>query len=112
MTGLTKFPEAVKDMKQLLTERREISCQLKRIDVDVPGKGHQEGIGVYFTSKAIEKQIGWIPKDMIMDIETMCANSSDNVAELNASVINYRERYISRQFTRRDIFIRVSYSKF
>ena len=76
-------------MKQLLTERREISCQLKIIDVDVPGKGHQEGIyiGVYFTSKAIEKQIGWIPKDMIMDIETMCANSSDNVAELNASVI-------------------------
>ena len=47
-----------------------------------------------------------------MDIETMCANSSDNVAELNASVINYRERYISRQFTRRDIFIPVSYPKF
>ena len=72
MTGLTTFSEAVKDMKQLLTERREISCQLKRIDVDVPGKGHQEGIyiGVYFTSKAIEKQVGWIPKDMIMDIET------------------------------------------
>jgi hypothetical protein len=72
LTGLTTFSEAVKDMKQLLTERREISCQLKRIDVDVPGKGHQEGIyiGVYFTSKAIEKQVGWIPKDMIMDIET------------------------------------------
>jgi hypothetical protein len=72
LTGLTTFSEAVKDMKQLWTERREISCQLKRIDVDVPGKGHQEGIyiGVYFTSKAIEKQVGWIPKDMIMDIET------------------------------------------
>jgi hypothetical protein len=96
LTGLTTFSEAVKDMKQLLTERREISCQLKRIDVDVhAGKGHQEGIyiGVYFTSKAIEKQVGWIPKDM------KCANSSDNVAELNASVINYSERYISRPFT-------------
>ena len=31
----------------------------------------------------------------------MCADSSDNVAELNASVINYSEWYISRQFTKR-----------
>ncbi|CAB4009243.1 Hypothetical predicted protein [Paramuricea clavata] len=110
LTGLSKFKEAVENVKELLNETSPLNGNLRRIIVNVPDRVPEEGIGVFLINKrTAEKQVGWIPKSKISAIEDMCTRGSINITGLNARIFNYREKQVSEQFTRRDLSVLISY---
>jgi len=68
-------------------------------------RGNEKAIGIFvFGSET--KQLGWIPKEIISEVERM-----GQVQDLKISLITFKEKEISFYFSKIDCVIRISPSE-
>lgn len=69
LTGLSKFKEGVSKIQELLSLRKGINLHLQEIEMDF-SRGNEKAIGV-FISGSDNKQLGWIPRETIGEVQSM-----------------------------------------
>ena len=69
LTGLSKFKEGVSKIQELLSLRKGINLHLQEIEMDF-SRGNEKAIGV-FISGSDNKQLGWIPREIIGEVQRM-----------------------------------------
>jgi len=89
----------------MLSSRQGINLHLQEIKMDL-SQGKEKAIGI-FVSGSETKQLGWIPKEIISEVERM-----DQVRDLNKSLITFKEKEISFHFSKIDCVIKYSPSEF
>ena len=104
LTGLSKFKEGVSKIRELLSSRKGINLHLQEIKMEL-SHGNEKGIGV-FVSGSETKQLGWIPKETISEVERM-----GQVEDLKISLITFKEKEISFHFSKIDCVIKISPSE-
>ena len=104
LTGLAKFKEGVSKIRQLLSSRKGINLHLQEIKMDL-SRGNEKVIGV-FVSGSQTKQLGWIPKETISQVERM-----GQMEDLTISLITFKEKEISFHFSKIYYVIKVSPSE-
>ena len=67
LTGLSKFKERVSKLQELLSLRKGIKLHLQEVTMDLSG-GNENAIGV-FISDSNNKQLGWIPRETISEVQ-------------------------------------------
>ena len=104
LAGLSKFKEGVSKIRELLSSRKGINLHLQEIKMEL-SHGNEKAIGV-FVSGSETKQLGWIPKETISEVERM-----GQVEDLKISLITFKEKEISCHFSKIDCVIKISPSK-
>ena len=95
-TFIYTFPKQVS-----LADPESKTVDIRLEMVDVIKFTVTKGIGVFFsTSESSAKQFGWIPKELIGMVESMCKETLNGLKELNISLICFKETEISSSFTR------------
>jgi len=89
----------------MLSSRQGINLHLQEIKMDL-SRGKEKAIGI-FVSGSKTKQLGWIPKEIISEVERM-----DQVRDLKISLIAFKEKEISFHFSKIDFVIKISSSEF
>jgi len=89
----------------MLSSRQGINLHLQEIKMDL-SRGNEKAIGV-FVSGSETKQLGWIPKEIISEVERM-----GQVQDLKISLITFKEKEISFHFSKIDCVIKISPSDF
>jgi hypothetical protein len=69
VTGLSKFKEGVSKIQEQLSLRKNINLHLQEIKMDL-SQGKEKAIGV-FISGCDSKQLGWIPRKTISEVQRM-----------------------------------------
>ena len=69
LTGLSNFKEGVSKTQELLSLRKGIPLHLQEIKMDL-SRGNEKAIGV-FVSGSESKQLGWISRGTISEVERM-----------------------------------------
>ena len=75
-------------MYHMLSSRQGINLHLQEIKMDL-SRGNEKAIGI-FASGSESKQLGWIPKIIIIEVERM-----GQVQDLKISLITFKEKEIS-----------------
>ena len=75
-------------MYHMLSSRQGINLHLQEIKMDL-SRGNEKAIGV-FVSGSETKQLGWIPKEIISEVEKM-----GKVQDLKISLTTFKEKEIS-----------------
>ena len=79
-------------IRELLSSRKGKNCKRFKMDLS---RGNEKTIGVFvFGSET--KQLGWIPKETISEVERM------DEMELKISLITFKEKEISFHFSKID----------
>ena len=105
LTGLFgKFKEGVSKIRGLLSSRKGINLHLQEIKMDL-SRENEKVIGV-FVSGSETKQLGWIPKETISEVERM-----GQMEDLTISLITFKEKEISFHFSKIDCVIKISLSE-
>jgi hypothetical protein len=108
LTGLTKFKDAVEEVKRIRTESKTVDIHLEIIDVVKFDGNSTKGIGVFFsTSESSAKQFGWIPKELIGKVESMCKETLNGLKGLDISLICFKKTEISSSFTKISAVIKI-----
>jgi len=89
----------------MLSSRQGINLHLQEIKMDLP-RGNEKAIGI-FVPGSETKQLGWIPKEIVREVERM-----GQVQDLKISLITFKEKEISFHFSKIDCVIKISPSKF
>ena len=92
-------------MYHMLSSRKGINLHLQEINMDL-SRGNEKAIGV-FVSGSETKQLGWIPKEIISEVERM-----GQVQDLKISLITFKEKEISFHFSKINCVIKISPSEF
>jgi len=79
----------------MLSSRKGINLHLQEIKMDLSG-GNEKAIGI-FVSGSETKPLGWIPKEIISEVERM-----GQVQDLKISLITFKEKEISFHFSKID----------
>jgi len=79
----------------MLSSRQGINLHLQEIKMDLFG-GNENAIGV-FVSGSETKQLGWIPKEIISEVDRM-----GQVQDSKISLITFKEKEISFHFSKID----------
>ena len=95
LTGLSKFKEGVSKIKELLSLQKGINLHLQEIKMDLT-RGNEKAIGV-FISGSDNKQLGWIPRETISEVQRM-----GRMEDLKISLITFKEKEISLHFSKID----------
>jgi len=101
LTGLSKFKEGVSKIREHLSSRKGINLHLQEIRMDLL-RENEKAIGV-FVSGSETKQVGWIPKEIISEVERM-----GRVQDLKISLITFKEKELSFHFSKIDCVIKIS----
>ena len=101
LTGLSKFKEGVSKLQELLSLRKGIKLHLQEVTMDLSG-GNENAIGV-FISDSNNKQLGWIPRETISEVQRM-----GRMEDLKISLINFKKKDISMHFSKVDCIIKIS----
>ena len=91
-------------MYHMLSSRKGINLHLQEIKMDL-SRGNEKAIGV-FVSGSETKQLGWIPKEIISEVERM-----GQVQDLKISLVTFKEKEISFHFSKIDCVIKISPSE-
>ena len=91
-------------IRELLSSRKGINLHLQEIKMDL-SRGNEKVIGV-FVSGSETKQLGWIPKETISQVERM-----GQMEDLTISLITFKEKEISFHFSKIDCVIKISTSE-
>ena len=91
-------------MYHMLSSRKVINLHLQEIKMDL-SRGNEKTMGV-FVSGSETKQLGWIPKEIISELERM-----GQVQDLKISLITFKEKEISYHFSKIDCVIKCSPSE-
>ena len=91
-------------MYHMLSSRRGINLHLQEIKMDL-SRGNEKAIGI-FVSGSETKQLGWIPKEIISEVEGM-----GQVQDLKISLITFKEKETSFYFSKIDCVIKISPSE-
>ena len=96
-----------REMYHMLSSRRGIKSpfNLQEIKMDL-SRGNEKAIGI-FVSGSETKQLGWIPKEIISEVERM-----GQVQDLKISLITFKEKEISFHSSKIDCVIKISPSEF
>ena len=107
LKGLSKFKEGVSKIQQLLYLRKGINLHLQEIKMDLSrgSEKSEKAIGV-FVSGSETNQLGWIPRETISEVEKM-----GRMEDLEISLITFKEKEISFQFSKIDCVIKISSSE-
>lgn len=71
LTGLSKFKEGVSKIQELLSLQKGINLHLQEIKMELCiYRGKEKAIGV-FISGSDNKQLGWIPRETISEVQRM-----------------------------------------
>ena len=89
----------------MLSSRKGINLHLQEIEMDL-SRGNEKAIRV-FVSGSETKELGWIPKEIISEVERM-----GQVQDLKISLITFKEKEISFHFSKIDCVIKISPSEF
>ena len=101
VTGLSKFKEAVSKLQEPLSLQKGIKLHLQEVTMDLSG-GNENAIGV-FISDSNNKQLGWIPRETISEVQRM-----GRMEDLKISLINFKKKDISMHFSKVDCIIKIS----
>ena len=101
LTGLSKFKEGVSKLQELLSLRKGIKLHLREVTMDLSG-GNEHAIGV-FISDSNNKQLGWIPRETISEVQRM-----GRMEDLKISLINFKKKDIAMHFSKVDCIIKIS----
>ena len=104
LTGLSKFKEGVSKIQELLSLRKGVNLHLQEIKMDLYG-GNEKAIGV-FVSGSETKQLGWISRETISEVERM-----GQMEDLKISLMTFKEKEISFHFSKIDCVIKISSSE-
>jgi len=88
-------------MYRMLSSRKGINLHLQEIKMDL-SRGNEKAIGI-FVSGSETKQLGWIPKEIIYEVER-----TGQVQDLKISLITFKEKEISFHFSKIDCVIKIS----
>ena len=92
-------------MYHMLSSRQGINLHLQEIKMDL-SRGNEKAIGIFVSGRET-KHLGWIPKEIISDVERM-----GQVQDLKISLITFKEKEISFHFSKIDCVIKLSPSEF
>jgi len=88
-----------------MPSRQGINLHLREIKMDL-SRGNEKAIGI-FVSGSETKQLGWIPKEIISEVERM-----GQVQDLKISLIIFKEKEISFHFSKTYCVTKISPSEF
>ena len=91
-------------MYYMLSSRKGINLHLQDIKMDL-SRGNEKAIGV-FVSGSETKQLGWIPKEIISEVERM-----GQVQDLKISLTTFKEKEISFHVSKINCVIKISSSE-
>ena len=89
-----------------LCEKASISiCKKFKMDLSRGSEKSEKAIGV-FVSGSETNQLGWIPRETISEVERM-----GRMEDVEISLITFKEKEISFQFSKIDCVIKISSSE-
>jgi len=88
----------------MLSSLKGIKLHLQEIKMDL-SQGNEKAIGI-FVSGSETKQLGWIPKEIIREVERM-----GQVQDLKLSLITFKDKEISFHFIKIDRVVKTSPSE-
>ena len=91
-------------MYHMLSSRKGINFHLQEIKMDL-SRGNEKAIGI-FVSGSEFKELGWIPMEIISEVERM-----GQVQDLKISLITFKEKQFSFHFSKIDCVIKISPSE-